>query len=135
MVVNIDGCLKTMKSYKDMLPATGLQELPPLSHTPGYEVLEGNPVASIRFDRGSARSPSRLGIWHCTPGTFRCTEKGDELQTVLEGVLTLVFENGSEHHLGPGDSIYTEKGEVVTWNIRETVTKVFFTHDPVPAKA
>jgi uncharacterized cupin superfamily protein len=119
-----------MKPFKDILPATGMQELPPLAETPGYEVLEGAPVASIRFDRGSPHSQHRLGIWKCTPGTFRCTEKGDELQTVLEGQLTLILEDGSEHHLRPGQSVYTEKGEKVTWKIIETVTKVFFTNDP-----
>jgi uncharacterized cupin superfamily protein len=118
-----------MKPYSVSSPQLSLTELPLLSETPGYEVLEGDPRASIRFDRGSATSSHRLGIWMCTPGTFRCTEKGDELQTVLEGQLTLVSENGKEHALGPGDSIYTEKGEKVIWKVHQTVKKVFFTHD------
>ena len=118
-----------MKSYLSTTPQTSLQALPSLSETPGYEVLEGDPHASIRFDRGTASSKHRLGIWECTPGTFKCTEKGDELQTILEGKLTLIYPDGSEFHFGPGDSIYTEKGEQVIWKITETVMKVFFTHD------
>lgn len=118
-----------MKSYSKNSPQSALTELPLLSESPGYEVLEGDPRASIRFDRGSAASDHRLGIWSCTPGIFRCTEKGDELQTVIEGKLTLVSENGEEHHLSPGDSIYTEKGEKVIWKVHQTVKKVFFTHD------
>ena len=47
----------------------------------------------------------------------------------MEGKLTLVSETGEEHHLGPGDSIYTEKGEKVIWKVHQTVKKVFFTHD------
>ena len=118
-----------MKPYSAYIRQSPLTELPPLSESPGYEVLEGDPRASIRFDRGSATSDHRLGVWLCTPGTFRCTEKGDELQTVMEGQLTLISEDGDEHHLGPGDSIYTEKGEIVIWKVHQTVKKVFFTHD------
>ena len=118
-----------MKPYRLEPGQTGLDDLPPLDGSPGYAVLDGDPRASIRFDMGSGDSRHRLGIWRCTPGTFSCTEKGDELQTVLEGKLTLVREDGSSEDFGPGDSIYTERGERVTWKIVETVTKVFFTHD------
>ena len=92
-------------------------------------MLEGNPIASIRFDRGGGSTQHRLGVWRCTPGTFECTEKGDELQSILKGKLRLTFSDGSSHDLSPGDSIYTEKGEKVIWQILETVEKVFFTHD------
>lgn len=118
-----------MKPYQIGIDISGLVDLPPLESTPGYDVLEGHPRASVRYDRGSAGSAHRLGLWRCTPGTFTCTEKGDELQTVLEGRLVLIGENGQHHELGPGDSVYTVKGQRVTWKVVETVTKVFFTHD------
>lgn len=118
-----------MKPYHSIDAITALVELPPLSQTPGYRVIEGNPIASIRFDQGSSTSKHRLGIWICTPGSFQCTEKGNELQTILEGKLTLIDEDGLEYDFGPGDSIYTEKGETITWKISETVRKVFFTYD------
>ena len=118
-----------MKPYPLSAAGQGLRELPPFSDRPGYEVLEGDPVASIRIDHGTDSTPT-LGIWHCTPGTFRCIEQGDELQTVLAGRLVLTGEDGVEHTLIPGDSVFTRKGERVTWRIEETVTKVFFTHDP-----
>jgi uncharacterized cupin superfamily protein len=96
---------------------------------PGYNVTEGNPRASMRIDSGATNSTSRLGIWMCTPGTFSATEKGDELQTILEGRLTLISEDGSTTDFGPGDSFYTSKGERLTWKITDTVKKVFFTYD------
>ena len=118
-----------MKPYLNQTTQNNLLDLPELSSSPGYEVLEGNPKASMRIDQGSAGSKHRLGIWRCTPGAFKCTEKGDELQTIIEGKLILIYEDGVEHLFGPGDSIYTEKGEKVIWKVLETVTKVFFTHD------
>lgn len=119
----------TMKPYHQSSTYDDLEALPDLKSSPGYEVIDGNPKTYMRMDQGNADSKHRLGIWCCTPGSFRCVEKGDELQTLLEGSLTLIYDDGSEHHFGPGDSIYTEKGERVIWKIHETVKKVFFTHD------
>lgn len=106
-----------------------LVELPPLAQTDGYEVLDGNPIASIRFDSGSVGTAHRLGVWHCTVGRFACTEKGDELQTILGGSLSLTGEDGVRLSFSSGDSFYTTKGERVVWEIHDDVTKVFFTHD------
>ena len=119
-----------MQSFDLNLEELPFEKLPPLSESPGYEVLSGNPETAIYFFRGDNDSATRLGLWQCTPGEFRCIEKGDELQTLIEGRLTLIFEDGSEHTLAPGQSIYTEKGEKVIWRIDETVTKVFFTSNP-----
>lgn len=92
-----------------------------------YRILRGEPKASGRIDEGGNAATSRLGIWCCTEGTFECTELGDELQTILSGRLTLTRSDGESIDAGPGDTIYTRKGERVTWDIHEAVTKVFFT--------
>ena len=92
-----------------------------------YQILRGNPLASGRIDAGGDEQNSRLGIWSCTEGAFECTEQGDELQTILQGRLTLTRSDGETIEAGPGDTIYTRKGERVVWDIHEAVTKVFFT--------
>jgi len=94
-----------------------------------YEIISGNPQASGRIDLGSADSQHRMGIWHCSEGEFSCTEQGDELQTIISGNLVLTRADGESIECGPGDSIFTRKGERVTWNIKQAVTKVFFTYD------
>ena len=95
-----------------------------------YEITRGNPNASGRLDEGGDGHKTRLGIWHCTEGAFVCTELGDELQTILSGRLRLIRSDGSISEFGPGDSFYTRKGERVTWDIIEDVTKVFFSYSP-----
>ncbi len=92
-----------------------------------YKILRGDPRASGRLDDGDNAGPWRLGIWACTEGTFECTELGDELQTIIRGRLVLTRVGGESIECGPGDSIFTCKGERVIWDIREDVTKVFFT--------
>ena len=93
-----------------------------------YRILRGNPRASGRIDAGGNDRGCRLGIWSCTEGAFECTELGDELQTILDGRLTLTRADGETVEAGPGDSIFTRRGERVVWDIHEAVTKVFFTH-------
>jgi len=119
-----------MKAYPLHLDQCQLHRLPSLLDAEGYEVIEGNPRTSIRTDSGSTDTKNRLGVWMCTPGTFTCTEKGNELQTILEGKLMIILGDGTSHQFGPGDSFYTQKGERLTWNIVETVKKVFFTYYP-----
>ena len=92
-----------------------------------YKILRGQPRASGRLDYGGSDTGSRLGIWSCTEGAFECTELGDELQTIIGGRLILTRVGGESIECGPGDSIFTRKGERVVWDVRETVTKVFFT--------
>ena len=92
-----------------------------------YKILRGNPQASGRIDAGGNDDLWRLGIWSCTEGAFECTELGDELQMVLGGRLTLTRADGETVEAGPGDTIFTRRGERVIWDIHEPVTKVFFT--------
>ncbi|MDH3388938.1 MAG: cupin domain-containing protein, partial [Gammaproteobacteria bacterium] len=92
-----------------------------------YRILRGNPRASGRLDFGANTDQHRLGIWACTRGAFECTELGDELQTILSGRLTLTRVGGESIECGPGDSIFTRKGERVVWDIHEDVSKLFFT--------
>lgn len=92
-----------------------------------YRILRGDPRASGRLDHGGNDAASRLGIWSCTEGAFECTELGDELQTIISGRLILTRVGGESIECGPGDSIFTRKGERVVWDIQQEVTKVFFT--------
>ena len=92
-----------------------------------YRILRGNPRASGRLDDGSNEGRHRQGIWACTEGAFECTELGDELQTIISGRLTLTRQGAESIDCGPGDSVYTRKGERVIWDIKQDVTKVFLT--------
>ena len=94
-----------------------------------YKILRGTPRASGRLDVGGNEAQHRLGIWACSEGAFECTELGDELQTILSGRLILTRVGGESITCGPGDSIFTRKGERVIWDIQQDVTKVFFTYN------
>ncbi len=116
-----------MRKYSNGDVPSDLEHWPFDNPASDYKILRGSPSASGRIDAGGNESASRLGIWACTEGAFECTELGDELQTMLTGRLTLTRADGETIEAGPGDTIYTRKGERVTWDIHEAVTKVFFT--------
>jgi uncharacterized cupin superfamily protein len=118
-----------MQKYPVNNSITSLEPWPFEGEVSNYEIVRGDPQASGRFDYGEGDSQHRMGIWSCTEGAFTCTEQGDELQTIIQGRLTLTNADGDSIDAGPGDSIFTRKGERVTWEIHEAVTKVFFTHN------
>ena len=119
-----------MKSYRRDEAQDGLELWPfPEDGPSEYRVVRGNPLASGRLDLGSGDSVHRMGVWACTAGAFECVERGDELQTVLEGRVRIVRADGTSDVFGPGDSFFTRKGERVVWDVLEDVKKVFFTHD------
>ena len=119
-----------MRSYLPGNTFDGLEPWPfPEDGPSGYRILRGDPRASGRLDLGSGDAAHRMGVWACTEGAFECIERGDELQTLLEGRLRILREDGTSHEFGPGDSFFTCKGERLVWDVLEDVKKVFFTHD------
>ena len=117
-----------MHKYAKAVIPQGLEPWPFDNSDSEYRIVRGNPQASGRLDYGANDAESRMGIWACTEGAFECIESGDELQTLLSGHLILTRDDGESIECRAGDSIYTQKGERVTWDIREAVVKVFFTH-------
>lgn len=59
-----------------------------------------------------------------------CNELGDEMQTVLSGRVRLTLPDGSSHEFTAGDTLFTRRGDRVTWDVIEDVTKAFFTINP-----
>jgi uncharacterized cupin superfamily protein len=94
-----------------------------------YRVTRGAPETYGRIDAGGPGHTTRFGIWRCTEGAFDCTEQGDELMTVLSGRCRITrLADGEVRDLGPGDTLFVRDGSRVTWDVSETVTKVFFGH-------
>lgn len=124
-----------MRKYPLNNYESNLEPWPFQGEASNYKIIRGNPQASGRLDIGSNEGQHRIGIWACTEGAFSCTEVGDELQTIIRGKLTLTRSDGESISCGPGDSIFTRKGERVTWDIQQAVTKVFFTYNSDGAPA
>ena len=115
-----------MRVYARSDATQGIEDWPPPAQRAGNRLLQGEPRASGRIDLAADDGRRTLGIWRCTPGVYECIEQADELQVILEGRVRLVGADGSEHMLGPGDTVFTREGECLVWDVRETVSKVFY---------
>ena len=119
-----------MLDYTELKNAGGLEPWPAMTDLPFVKVLTGDPVHTGRFDVGGFGVRTMVGEWSCTPGSFEYTYPGDEICTLLEGKILVKDEDGKMHEYNAGDTFYTRKGEVATWEIVETIRKIFFIHDP-----
>ncbi len=115
-----------MLSYRVGGDVGTLQHWPFTNPESGYVVVRGSPQAYGRLDGGGPGHIWRAGIWRCTEGAITCNELGDEMQTILSGRVALVYADGARFEYGPGDTFFTQRGERVTWDVSEDVTKVFF---------
>jgi len=65
------------------------------------------------------------GIWQMTPGTLT-SYPGPETIVLIEGRATVtVDQTGETVELTPGDLFVIDEGESATWQVHETVRKVF----------
>jgi uncharacterized protein len=87
-------------------------------------VRAGTPVESVHVlhsDEGG-----RSGVWECTPGSFESTRSGTaELMHFLAGAGTITTADGTVHEIRPGVVLVAPDGWRGTWDIRETVRKVY----------
>lgn len=69
---------------------------------------------------------AQTGVWECTPGSFPSARDGySEFMYFLAGDATITDEDGTPHEIGPGVAILLNDGWRGTWEIRETVRKVY----------
>lgn len=95
----------------------------------------GTPVESFRVLHRDAGG--RSGVWECTPGRFDSARSGDtELMHFIAGVGTITTADGTVHEIRPGVVLIAPDGWRGTWDIRETVRKVYTIWNvPAPASA
>lgn len=86
--------------------------------------LTGAPVESYQVLHRDAGG--RSGVWQCTPGRFESARQGDaELMHFLSGAGTITSSDGTVHEIHPGAVLIAPDGWSGTWDIRETVRKVY----------
>jgi uncharacterized cupin superfamily protein len=87
-------------------------------------VTSGNPRASVlELYRDDV---VECGVWEVTPGEFAGENAGfGEHMYVLCGEATVTSEDGAAVELRPGVSFVARAGWRGSWDVRETVRKIF----------
>jgi len=78
----------------------------------------------IYIDRSSEQV--RMGLWRSDPYEARYEDYGcDEFMGLVSGKGSLMYDDGSEDHFGPGDAFILPKGFTGVWRQPETTLKYF----------
>ncbi|MBJ7340256.1 MAG: DUF861 domain-containing protein [Mycolicibacterium sp.] len=65
------------------------------------------------------------GIWQCAPGPSRWTLETNEVIYLVAGRMTVTPDGGEASEIGVGSVTVFPKGWTGTWDIHETVRKVY----------
>lgn len=75
-----------------------------------------------------------VGLWECTPGTWVSSKRGHhELCVMLSGRMTITTEGCEARDVAGGDVIVLPNGWTGTWEVHETVRKVWVFLEGLPA--
>ena len=74
---------------------------------------------------GPEDSGQETGIWQCTAGPSYWVQEENEFIYLLSGSLTVTPDGGKPATFGAGDSAMFPRGWRGTWDLHETVRKVY----------
>jgi uncharacterized cupin superfamily protein len=88
---------------------------------------EGTPMQThgLTMWTGPEGSGQETGIWQCTVGPSYWVQEENEFIYLLSGSLTVTPDGGKPQTFGAGDSAMFPRGWRGTWDLHETVRKVY----------
>jgi uncharacterized protein len=104
---------------KDAATRQDLEDWGPLEEATGPEMHTSGVTL------WSDEAGSETGIWQCTPGPSRWKLDTNELVYVLGGSMTVTADGAAPLEAGPGAVLMFPKGWQGTWDIHETLRKVY----------
>ncbi len=68
---------------------------------------------------------SEVGVWQCTPGPSYWKLETHEFVQIVAGRMTVTPDGGRPTEIGPGDVAVFPRGWAGSWQIHETIRKVY----------
>ena len=65
------------------------------------------------------------GVWQCVPGPSRWTLETNEVIYLVAGRMTVTPDGGAPEEIGVGDMAVFPKGWTGTWELHDTVRKIY----------
>ncbi|HVC13650.1 MAG TPA: cupin domain-containing protein [Acidimicrobiales bacterium] len=106
-------------AFEDAANRQDLEDWGPLEEATGAE-MQTSGLTLWQGDGGA-----ETGIWECTPGPSRWKLETNELVHVLKGSMTVTADGGEPTEVGAGDVVMFPTGWEGTWDIHETLRKVY----------
>jgi uncharacterized protein len=85
----------------------------------------GEPMYTSSFTLWEDGSGAESGIWECTAGPSRWDLQTNEFIQIVSGRMTVTRDGEEPIEIGPGDSAVFAKGWGGTWDIQETIRKIY----------
>ena len=82
-------------------------------------------VHGLTLWTGPEDSGQETGIWQCTAGPSYWVQEENEFVCILSGSLTVTPDGGKPATFGAGDCAMFPRGWRGTWDLHETVRKVY----------
>lgn len=88
-------------------------------------VISGAPKQTIHNLFASADGRFNSGIWECEAGKWRVVFTESEFCQLLEGVIIVTGDDGSERTFRAGDGFVSPAGFTGTWEVTERAKKYY----------
>ena len=89
------------------------------------EEATGEPMNTSGTTLWSGEGAQEAGVWECTPGPSRWSLDDNEVVYILSGRMTVTPDGGEPTEVGPGDTAVFPRGWAGTWQIHETIRKLY----------
>ncbi len=85
----------------------------------------GEPMHTSGITLWTGAGGQEAGVWECTAGLSRWTLQNNEFVHILSGRMTVTPDGGEPAEIGPGDTAVFPRGWTGTWEIHETIRKLY----------
>jgi uncharacterized cupin superfamily protein len=82
----------------------------------------GSPMQTSGTTLWTGEGDQEAGVWECTAGPSRWSLAGNEFVHIR---MTVTPDDGEPADIGPGDTAVFPRGWTGTWQIHETIRKVY----------
>ena len=111
--------------FPKLVPFQGVLPAAEVYRPAADRILSGDPVQRAQNLFQSADGRFNTGIWSADAGTWRVVFSESEFCHILEGVIVVRGDDGSEATFRAGDAFLTPAGFTGTWEIVEPAKKFY----------
>jgi len=85
----------------------------------------GAPMHTSGTTLWTGEGDQEAGVWECTAGPSRWSLETNEVVHIVSGRMTVTPDGGAPAEIGAGDIAVFPRGWTGTWQIHETIRKVY----------
>jgi uncharacterized cupin superfamily protein len=123
--VNEGSSVPANPEFPKLILFQGNLPAPKVYRPPAERIIAGDPVQSAQNLFQSPDGRFNSGIWSSEPGTWRVVFPESEFCHLLEGIIVVRGDDGSEATFRAGDAFLTPAGFTGTWEIVERAKKFY----------